>query len=108
MRAEREGDSESLFQPHGNRIALSGEDYSRRAAERPQQDGAAAENNPGQHPQVNDLYDFALRDTSGGVRLFWQTKEDRKNWRESRGGAYLLRTNLQAETAEELCPCTCS
>jgi transposase len=54
------------------------------------------------HPQVNDLYDLALRDTSEGVRLFWQIKEDRKNWRESREGAYLLRTNLQAETAEEL------
>jgi transposase len=54
------------------------------------------------HPQVNDLYDVALRDTAGGVRLFWQIKEDRKNWRESREGAYLLRTNLQAETAEEL------
>jgi hypothetical protein len=49
-----------------------------------------------------DLYDLALRDTSEGVRLFWQIKEDRKNWRESREGAYLLRTNLQAETAEEL------
>jgi hypothetical protein len=34
--------------------------------------------------------------------LFWQIKEDRKNWRESREGAYLLRTNLKAETAEEL------
>jgi hypothetical protein len=34
--------------------------------------------------------------------LYWQIKEDRKNWRESREGAYLLRTNLQAETAEEL------
>src|SRR6202789_4050574 len=54
------------------------------------------------HPQVNDLYDLALRDTSEGVRLFWQMKEDRKNWRESREGAYLLRTNLKAETAEEL------
>jgi transposase len=54
------------------------------------------------HPQVNDLYDLALRDTAEGVRLFWQIKEDRKNWRESREGAYLLRTNLQAETAEEL------
>ena len=29
-------------------------------------------------------------------------KEDRKSWRESREGAYLLRTNLQADTAEEL------
>ncbi len=54
------------------------------------------------HPQVNDLYDLELRDTVEGVRLFWQIKEDRKSWRESREGAYLLRTNLQAETAEEL------
>ncbi len=54
------------------------------------------------HPQVNDLYDVALRDTAEGARLFWQMKEDRKKWRESREGAYLLRTNLQAETAEQL------
>jgi transposase len=54
------------------------------------------------HPSVNDLYDVALRDTAEGVRLFWQMKEDRKSWRESREGAYLLRSNLQADTAEEL------
>jgi transposase len=54
------------------------------------------------HPQVNDLYDLALRDTAEGVRLFWEIKEDRRSWRESREGAYLLRTNLKAETAEEL------
>jgi transposase len=54
------------------------------------------------HPSVNDLYDVSLRDTAEGVRLFWQMKEDRKNWREAREGAYLLRTNLQADTAEEL------
>jgi transposase len=54
------------------------------------------------HPQVNDLYDLALRDTAEGVRLFWQIKEDRQSWRESREGAYLLCTNLKAETAEEL------
>src|SRR5439155_8752561 len=54
------------------------------------------------HPQVNDLYDVELKDTVEGVCLFWQIKEDRKTWRESREGAYLLRTNLQAETAEEL------
>jgi transposase len=54
------------------------------------------------HPQVNDLYDLDLRDTGEGVRLFWQMKEERRSWRESREGAYLLRTNLQAETAEEL------
>jgi len=54
------------------------------------------------HPQVNDLYEVALWDTAEGVRLLWQMKEDRKNWRESREGAYLLRTNLQAGTAEQL------
>jgi len=54
------------------------------------------------HPQVNDLYDLDLRDTAEGVRLVWQMKEDRRSWRESREGAYLLRTNLKAETAEEL------
>src|SRR5664279_2700386 len=54
------------------------------------------------HPQVNDLYDLDLRDTADGVRLIWQIKEDRQSWRESREGAYLLRTNLKAETAEQL------
>jgi transposase len=54
------------------------------------------------HPQVNDLYEVCLGDTAEGVRLSWQMKEDRKNWRESREGAYLLRTNLQAGSAEEL------
>jgi len=54
------------------------------------------------HPSVHDLYDVSLRDTAKGVRLFWQVKEDRKSWRESREGAYLLRTNLQGDTAEEL------
>ena len=54
------------------------------------------------HPSVNDLYEVSLRDTAEGVRLFWQMKEDRKSWRESREGTYLLRTNLQAGTAEEL------
>jgi transposase len=54
------------------------------------------------HPFVNDLYEISLRATAEGVRLFWQMKEDRKSWRESREGAYLLRTNLKAETAEQL------
>jgi hypothetical protein len=54
------------------------------------------------HPSVQDLYVVGLHDTAEGVRLFWQIKEDRQQWRESREGAYLLRTNLQAETAEEL------
>jgi transposase len=54
------------------------------------------------HPSVNDLYDVSLRDTPEGVRLSWQMKEDRQTWREAREGAYLLRTNVRAETAEEL------
>jgi transposase len=54
------------------------------------------------HSQVNDLYEVALRDTPEGVRLTWKMKEDRKDWRELREGAYMLRTNLTAGTAEEL------
>ena len=44
------------------------------------------------HPSVNDLYTVSLRDTSEGVRLSWQIKEGHQKWRESREGAYLLRT----------------
>jgi transposase len=54
------------------------------------------------HPQVSDLYEVGLRDTPNGVRLHWAIKEDRKVWRGLREGAYMLRTNLQAGTAEEL------
>jgi len=54
------------------------------------------------HPSVNDLYDVSLRETQEGVRMFWQIREDRKTWRTAREGAYLLRTNLQADTAEQL------
>jgi transposase len=54
------------------------------------------------HPQVSDLYEVALRDGPDGVRLHWTIKDDRRVWRELREGAYMLRTNLQAGTAEEL------
>ena len=54
------------------------------------------------HSQVNDLYDFALRDTPKGVRLFWEIKQDRQVWRGLREGAYMLRTNLEAGAAGEL------
>ena len=54
------------------------------------------------HPSVHDLYEVSLRDTAQGVGLFWRMKEDRRIWRESREGAYLLRTNIRAGTAEEL------
>ena len=54
------------------------------------------------HPQVNDLYEaraagYDRRRTSG-------LADERRSqgWRESREGAYLLRTNLTAESAEEL------
>ena len=54
------------------------------------------------HPQVSDLYDVALRDQPEGVRLHWSIKEHRTVWRSLREGAYMLRTNLQAGTAEQL------
>jgi len=54
------------------------------------------------HPQVNDLYKVALRDKPEGVRLQWSIKEDCQAWRGLREGAYMLRTNLQDGTAEEL------
>ena len=54
------------------------------------------------HPQVNDLYQVEFRDTKEGVRLFWEIKQDRQDWRSQREGAYMLRTNLQAGKAEDL------
>jgi transposase len=54
------------------------------------------------HSQVNDLFEVALRDTPAGVRLVWGMKKERTAWRDLREGAYLLRTNLRADSAEEL------
>jgi transposase len=54
------------------------------------------------HPQVNDLYEVALKQTPEGLRLAWEIKEERKVWRGLREGAYMLRTNIEAGTAEEL------
>lgn len=54
------------------------------------------------HPQVSDLFELELRDTPEGVRLLWEIKKDRQVWRGLREGAYMLRTNLQAGSAEEL------
>src|SRR6202158_4075815 len=54
------------------------------------------------HSQVNDLFEVTLRDTPAGVRLVWAMKKDREAWRDLREGAYLLCTNLQADSAEEL------
>src|SRR5450755_1890249 len=54
------------------------------------------------HGSVKDMYEVALRDTPEGVGLFWQVKADRQNWRKLREGSYMLRTNLKADTAEQL------
>lgn len=54
------------------------------------------------HPQVSDLFELDLCDTPEGVRLLWAIKKDRQVWRGLREGAYMLRTNLQAGTAEQL------
>jgi transposase len=54
------------------------------------------------HPQVNDLYEVALENTPQGTRLFWKMKEERRAWRALREGAYMLRTNLAADSPEQL------
>jgi transposase len=54
------------------------------------------------HPQVNDLFEVTVRDTPAGVRLLWEMKKDREAWRDLREGAYMLRTNLQADSAEQM------
>src|SRR6202047_3546439 len=54
------------------------------------------------HPQVNDLFEVTLRDTPAGVRLLWEMKQDREAWRDLREGAYMLRSNLQADSAEQM------
>ena len=54
------------------------------------------------HPQVHDLFTVELRETREGVRLFWQMRAERLAWRQMREGAYLLRTNLRAESPQQL------
>ena len=45
---------------------------------------------------------MALEESPKGIRLHWAIKEERRIWRDLREGAYMLRTNLQAGTVEEL------
>jgi transposase len=54
------------------------------------------------HSHVNDLFEVALKDTPEGVRLFWEIKKEPQDWRDLREGAYMLRSNLQAESAKNL------
>jgi len=49
-----------------------------------------------------DLYEMNLTERDGRLALNGNPIEDRRAWREAREGAYLLRTNLEGETAEEL------
>ena len=51
---------------------------------------------------VADLYEMVLRDEAGRLRLHWQLIEARRQWRDAREGAYLLRTNLAGQNAEAL------
>jgi transposase len=54
------------------------------------------------HSRVADLYQVRLVEREGTVQLEWQLMEERLAWRETREGAYLLRTNLSGESAGEL------
>lgn len=54
------------------------------------------------HPQVRDLYQIEVLESNGALQLEWKLREERRAWREAREGAYLLRTNLKAENAEQL------
>jgi len=54
------------------------------------------------YASVADLYEMAVRAEDGHLRLHWRLIEDRRAWRDAREGAYLLRTNLQGQTVEEL------
>src|SRR5437667_10321833 len=54
------------------------------------------------HQKVNDLFEVTLQDTPAGVHLLWEMKKDREAWRDLREGAYMLRTNLQADSAEQM------
>jgi transposase len=54
------------------------------------------------YTSVADLYEMAVRDEDGRLRLHWRLIEERRAWRDAREGAYLLRTNLVGQTVEEL------
>lgn len=52
--------------------------------------------------QVADLYEMNLTERDGHLVLNWNPIEERRAWREAREGVYLLRTNLEGESAQEL------
>ena len=54
------------------------------------------------YPSVADLYQMQLLETECRLHVDWQMLPERRTWQERREGAYLLRTNLQVESAAEL------
>lgn len=54
------------------------------------------------YASVADLYEMAVRDEDGQLRLHWRLIQERRAWRDAREGAYLLRTNLVGQTVGEL------
>jgi transposase len=84
--------------------ALSG--LEKRIAEGKLKDRFKMERNLGRiqasHPQVADLYEMAVKDSKEGPRLVWRQKPEQQQWLEAREGAYLLRTNLKADSTADL------
>lgn len=54
------------------------------------------------HPQVADLYQIKLQETETGLSIEYGEITERRQWREAREGAYLLRTNLKEANTEKL------
>ena len=54
------------------------------------------------HPQVADLYQMEVKQSAEGLQFEWTVLNDRHSWQQLREGAYLLRTNLSGESAEDL------
>jgi hypothetical protein len=54
------------------------------------------------YPQVADLFQLQVVEAEGRLRLKWGLVPERRAWQEAREGVYLLRTNLQADSAPDL------
>ncbi len=54
------------------------------------------------YPQVADLYEMKVVEEPQGLRIAWRMLPDRQAWQQAREGAYLLRTNLKADSAPDL------
>jgi transposase len=54
------------------------------------------------YPQVADLYEMKVGTDNGQLHVDWKMLPHCEQWQQAREGAYLLRTNLRAESASEL------